>query len=198
MLEIYIPRGSKEGDKIVLEGEADEAPDVETGDILMVLEEKEHEVFARAGADLTAPLSISLADALTGFSRVVLKHLDGRGIHITHPCGKILKPGQILKVKGEGMPHKKGDAKGDLYLVVDIQFPDDGWSPDVHAIRKVLPASKEEEIKAEHVDEVEYDPDADIEDVSPLLPSSGLFGADALWTLVWCCGRRAPGRGVGK
>lgn len=165
MLEIYIPRGSKEGDKIVLEGEADEAPDVETGDIVMVLEEKEHDVFGRAGADLTAPLNISLADALTGFSRVVVKHLDGRGIHITHPRGKVLRPGQVLKVKGEGMPYKKGDAKGDLYLIVNIQFPEDGWNPDVPTIKRVLPESKEEEIKVEHVDEVEYDPDGEIEDV---------------------------------
>lgn len=165
VLEIYIPRGSKEGDKIVLEGEADEAPDVETGDIVMVLEEKEHEVFTRAGPDLTAPLTISLADALTGFSRVVVKHLDGRGIHITHPRGKVLKPGQILKVKGEGMPHKKGDSKGDLYLIVEIQFPENGWNPDVPTLKRVLPESKEAEIKAEHVDEVEYDPDADIEEV---------------------------------
>lgn len=165
VLEIYIPRGSKEGDKIVLEGEADEAPDVETGDIVMVLEEKEHDVFGRAGADLTAPLNISLADALTGFSRVVVKHLDGRGIHITHPRGKVLRPGQILKVKGEGMPHKKGDAKGDLYLIVDIQFPEDGWNPDVPTIKRVLPESKEGEIKVEHADEVEYDPNGDIEDV---------------------------------
>lgn len=169
VLEIYIPRGSKEGDKIVLEGEADEAPDVETGNIIMVLEEKEHEVFARMGADLTAPLVVSLADALTGFSRVVLKHLDGRGIHITHPKGKVLKPGQVLKIKGEGMPHKKGETRGDLYLVVEIEFPEDGWNPDVVAIRKVLPETKAEEIKVEHVDEVEYDPDADIEEVGYLL-----------------------------
>lgn len=131
----------------------------------MVLEEKEHEIFARAGADLSASLNISLAEALTGFSKVVLKHLDGRGIHITHPQGKVLKPGQILKVKGEGMPHKKGDQKGDLFLVVEIEFPEDGWSPDVATIRKVLPVSSEEEIKVEHADEVEYDADADIDEV---------------------------------
>ncbi|KAL7275027.1 DnaJ-like protein xdj1 [Rhizina undulata] len=168
VLEIYIPRGSKEGDKIVLEGEADEQPDYETGNIVFILEEKEHPVFARAGADLTAQIKVSLAESLTGFSRVVVKHLDGRGIQITHPKGKILRPGQVLKVKGEGMPFKKSDGRGDLYLLVEVEFPEDGWSPDADAIRKLLPKRKAEDIvpaPGEHVDEVEYQPDADIEDI---------------------------------
>lgn len=166
VLEVYIPRGSKEGDKIVLQGEADEAPDHETGDIIFLLEEKDHEVFSRAGADLTAPLRVSLAEALTGFSRVVLKHLDGRGIQITHPKGKILRPGQVLKVESEGMPLKKGDGKGDLFLIVDIEFPIDGWVPDVNGIRKLLPEWAGEEVQAEQVDDVTFDPEGDIDDVS--------------------------------
>lgn len=166
MLEVYIPRGSKEGDKIVLEGEADEQPGYDTGDIVFVLEEKEHEVFSRAGADLMAPLKVDLVETLTGFSRVVLKHLDGRGIQLTHPVGEILKPGQTIKIPGEGMPHKKGEGKGDLYLAVQIEFPENGWSPDVEAIRKVLPVAKPEVITGEPIDELDYIREASIEDVS--------------------------------
>jgi len=164
VLEIYIPRGSKEGEKIVLAGEADELPGHETGDIIFVLEEKFHEVFCRSGADLTAPLRVSLAECLTGFSRVVVKHLDGRGIQIAHPQGSILRPGQVLKIAGEGMPHRKGDGKGDLYLVVDIEFPKDGWNPDVESIKRVLPTWRGEEVKAEQVDLVLFDPDGDMDD----------------------------------
>lgn len=164
MLEIYIPRGSLEGDKIVLEGEADEQPGFETGNIIFVLEEKEHEVFTRSGADLAAPLKVDLSEALTGFSRVVLKHLDGRGIQITHPQGNILRPGQVLKVEGEGMPHKRGDGKGDLYLNVEIDFPEDGWTPDVEVLRTVLPHGTQEVVTGEPVDDVEYD-DGDFDDV---------------------------------
>ncbi|PWW79630.1 DnaJ-domain-containing protein [Tuber magnatum] len=173
VLEIYIPRGSKEGDKIVLQGEADEAPDHETGDIIFLLEEKDHNVFSRAGADLMAPLHVSLAEALTGFSRVVLKHLDGRGIQITHPKGKILRPRQALRVEGEGMPHKKGDGKGDLFLIVDIEFPKDGWIPDVNGIRKVLPEWTGEQVQVEQVDDVTFDPEGDIEDFGNADESGG-------------------------
>lgn len=156
VVEVYIPRGSNQGDKIILEGEADEQPGYETGNIVFVVEEKEHDVFMREGADLSAKLKIELSEALTGFSRTVLKHLDGRGIHLTHPQGKILRPGQVLKIAGEGMPHKKGDGRGDLYLEVDIQFPEDGWTPDVDTLRKALPHETLPKIDGEPVDEVEY------------------------------------------
>lgn len=166
VLEIYIPRGAREGERITLEGEADQVPDQVPGDIVFTLVEEDHETFQRAGDDLSAELSVTLAEALTGFSRVVLKHLDGRGIHMDHPQGKILQPGQILKVPGEGMPLKKSDAKGDLYLVVKVDFPENGWTEDpstFETLKKILPPPAEP-IEATEVDEVEYDSDADIED----------------------------------
>ncbi|CZT41040.1 probable chaperone protein dnaJ [Rhynchosporium secalis] len=166
VLEIYIPRGAREGEKIVLEGEADQVPDQIPGDIVFHLAEEEHEIFQRAGDDLSAELNITLAEALTGFSRVVLKHLDGRGIHLNHPQGKVLRPGQILKVEGEGMPLKKSDTKGDLFLVVKVEFPEDGWTEDPSAfvdLKKVLPKPAPA-IEATEIDEVEFDSDAEIED----------------------------------
>jgi DnaJ homolog subfamily A member 2 len=174
-LEIYIPRGAQQGERIVLEGEADQVPDQTPGDLVFTLVEIDHEVFQRAGDDLSAELEITLAEALTGFSRVVLKHLDGRGIHIDHPQGKVLQPNQVLKVAGEGMPLKKSDLKGDLYLVVKIEFPENGWTEDPTAfasLQKILPKPATP-IEATEVDEVEYDSDADIDDVS--LTLSHLF-----------------------
>jgi DnaJ family protein A protein 2 len=169
MLEIYIPRGAIQGERIVLEGEADQVPDQIPGDIVFTLVEEDHEVFQRRGNDLSAELNITLAEALCGFSRVVLKHLDGRGIQITHPRGKVLRPGQILKVAGEGMPLKKSDLKGDLYLIVAIDFPDDGWMEDEASfknLQKLLPMPPPK-VEATEIDEVEFTEDADIEEVSP-------------------------------
>lgn len=169
VLELYIPRGAREGERIVLEGEADQLPDQEPGDIIFTLKEAEHDVFERAGADLRAELKISLVEALTGFNRVVLTHLDGRGIQVNveQPNGKVLRPGQVLKIDGEGMPIKRSDTKGDLYLVVEIDFPEDGWLKNDAALQKVkdaLPAPDHEEPKHEEVEEVDIEFDADMDD----------------------------------
>lgn len=166
VLELYIPRGSIEGDKIVLAGEADEYPGQEPGDLIFELKETEHPVFNRVGSDLQAELHITLAEALTGFTRVVLTHLDGRGIQLKHEGGKMLRPDQVLKVEGEGMPVKKSETKGDLYLIVKIEFPEDGFfsnEADLEKLRNILPKPKPE-IKSDLVDEVEFDDDANIEE----------------------------------
>jgi len=169
MLEIYIPRGSKHGERIVLDGEADQVPNHVPGDLVFHLVQAEHPVFKRTGADLTAHINITLAEALCGFSRVVIKHLDGRGLHVNHQeeKGRVIKPGQILKIPGEGMPIKKSDLKGDLYLVVDIVFPNDEWLHDEKTaaqLKKLLPPP-EKPIQADTIDEVEYNEDAKMDDI---------------------------------
>ena len=157
----------REGDKIILEGEADQVPDQEPGNIVFNIVEVEHGVFRRAGADLSADLEVTLAEALCGFSRVVIKHLDGRGIHINHrqPKGRILRPGQVIKVAGEGMPHKKSDLRGDLYLIARIKFPEDGWLKDSESASKLqaLLPQPAVPIVADPVDEVDYDETAKLD-----------------------------------
>ena len=63
-----------------------------------------------------------------GFSRVLITHLDGRGIKVSSPSGKIIKPDQAIVLRGEGMPiYKHSDETGDLYVVLSIEMPDDTW-----------------------------------------------------------------------
>ncbi|KAF3483277.1 LDJ2 protein [Arthroderma uncinatum] len=178
ILEIYIPRGAKEGERIVLEGEGDQQPDIEPGDIIFHLDQAEHKTFKRDGADLAATLEVTLAEALCGFSRVVLKHLDGRGIEIKHPQkpGDILRPGQVLKVHGEGMPFKRSDSRGDLYLIVEIKFPEDGWVSNPAAfkqLQELLPTNDAPAVEADTVDEVEFDPKASLDSMGANDPQGG-------------------------
>ena len=159
---------SREGDKIVLEGEADQVPDQEPGNIVFTLVQTKHNVFRRAGADLSANIEVTLAEGLCGFSRVVIKHLDGRGLHIQHPqpIAHVLEPGQVIKVEGEGMPYKKSDLKGDLYLLVKIKFPTHEWLVEHQAIpklRELLPGF-DQVIKAEVIDDVTYDEAANLDE----------------------------------
>jgi DnaJ family protein A protein 2 len=158
----------REGDRIILEGEADQIPNQEPGDIIFSLVQIEHPTFRRAGVDLLADTEVTLAEALCGFSRVVIKHLDGRGIHLQHPqpIARVLKPGQVIKVSGEGMPYKKSDMKGDLYLVVNIKFPEHDWLVKNQAITKLqeLLPKPDKPIETDVVDDVTYDESANLDD----------------------------------
>ena len=158
---------------MVLAGEADQDPDDEApGDIIFELIEEQHKIFNRAGADLQADLDISLSEALTGFNKTVLTHLDGRGINLNvqQPQGRVLRPEQVLKIPGEGMPYKRSDAKGDLYLTINVHFPEDGWldtQEAVDKVRNVLPKPEPTEYgpgeTPEVVDEVDFEIVEDLE-----------------------------------
>ena len=157
----------RQGDKVVLEGEADQVPDQEPGDIIFVITEQPHSVFQRSGADLKATIQVDLVEALCGFSRVIIKHLDGRGISITYPqSSQKGSLSQVIKVRGEGMWHKKSDSKGDLYLQIDIQYPRYEWLEQNNALEKLREALPKHDPapNPEEIDEVEYNGEANMND----------------------------------
>jgi len=143
VLDIFIEKGMVDGQKIVMKGEGDQEPGVETGDIILVIKQKEHERFQRSGNDLLCHVKITLIEALAGFDKIIALHLDGRGIHVSHPAGEVIKPGDIRRIPHEGMPtFKRQDDLGDLYLQFDVEFPENMWTSIGHVktLESVLPA----------------------------------------------------------
>merc|ERR1719412_1883129 len=91
VLEVHIQKGSPDNHKVQFREMADEHPDADTGDVVFILKQQEHEVFKRKGADLFIERKISLAEALCGF-KMELTHLDGRKLLIKTSPGEIVKP----------------------------------------------------------------------------------------------------------
>lgn len=103
-------------------------PGVPPGDVIFVLHLQRHESFERSGNDLLAKVKLTLSEALLGFSRIVLTHLDGRGMKVSSPPDKVIATGDTIVLKGEGMPHRgHPDKHGDLYVVFDVEFPSQEW-----------------------------------------------------------------------
>ncbi|THH30004.1 hypothetical protein EUX98_g4195 [Antrodiella citrinella] len=166
--EIFIERGMADRQRIVLTGAGDEEPGVPTGDVIFVLRTHPHSSFERSGNDLLTTVHITLSEALLGFSRILLTHLDGRGVHVTSPKGKIIKPGDSIILRNEGMPvHKNPDQKGHLYVILEVDMPDEQWlkSVDTQTLEALLPPKKTEmEPKPAVIDEVPFE-EGDIVDV---------------------------------
>jgi len=162
ILEVHVDKGMKHGQKITFGGEADQAPGVEPGDIVLVLQEKENETFRRDGNDLFMNHKIGLVEALCGF-QFMLKHLDGRQIVVKYPAGKVIEPAAVRVVRGEGMPQYRNPfEKGDLYVKFDVQFPNNNWiSPEkLVELEDMLPSRSEPPIitgDTEEVDLQDYD-----------------------------------------
>ncbi|CAI0385688.1 unnamed protein product [Linum tenue] len=114
VLEVHVEKGMRHEQKITFQGQADEA--VITGDIVFVLQLKEHPKFKRKVDDLEMEHTISLTEALCGF-QFELTHLDGRHLLIKSNPGEVIKPGQCKAINDEGMPqHGRPFIKGQLYI----------------------------------------------------------------------------------
>jgi len=79
--------GMKDGQQVRFSGEGDQSPGLEAGDVVIVLDEKEHNVFRRHGIDLLMQMEISLTEALCGFVRAI-QTLDDRSLVISTLPGK--------------------------------------------------------------------------------------------------------------
>jgi len=164
VLEIFIEKGMTHKQKIVFHGEGDQEPDVIAGDVVIVLDEQEHDVFKRDGADLIMSKEITLLEALCGFS-FTIKHLDGRTLLVKSNPGDVVKPGDVKEIPGEGMPmHKRPFDKGVLIIKFNVVFPE-SVSPDAARILETaLPKQRRElptNLSMDDVEEVtlqDFDP----------------------------------------
>ena len=81
ILEVSVDKGMEDGQKITFSGEGDQEPGLEPGDIIIVLDEKEHPTFKRNGVDLIMKMSLSLSEALCGMKKTITT-LDNRTLLI--------------------------------------------------------------------------------------------------------------------
>lgn len=163
VLEVHIDKGMTNGQKIVFSGEGDQMPGITPGDVIIILDEKPHEVFKRKGNNLFAVQKIPLTIALCG-GQFTLTHLDDRVLILNNPRGSVIKPGDVKVISGEGMPtYKRPFEKGDLFLTFEVEFPPPGWidNKKLAQLEALLPERMKIDIhadQAEEVDMIDFDP----------------------------------------
>ncbi|XP_025115187.1 dnaJ homolog subfamily A member 2-like [Pomacea canaliculata] len=157
ILEVHVDKGMTNEQKIPFRGEGDQLPDMEPGDVIIVLQQKEHDLFTRSHNDLYMTHSIGLAEALCGF-QFVIKHLDGRDLVVSNPPGEVVHPGMMKTVLGEGMPiYRNPFERGNLYIKFEVAFPPNNFVDEAHlkTLETILPDRPVVEIpEGEHVEEV--------------------------------------------
>lgn len=143
-LEVQVEKGMKHDQKIKFKGKGHHVPEGEAGDVVYVVQVKEHPVFERKGPHLFMKKTIVLKDALCGVE-VVVEHLDGRFLVIKTGEKEVIKPDMMKIVEGEGMPLRGNPyQKGNLIIQFSIEFPDTGYFDEAkkQILKEVLPASE--------------------------------------------------------
>ncbi|CAE1286007.1 DNAJA2 [Acanthosepion pharaonis] len=141
ILEVHVDKGMRDGQKILFRGEGDQLPDVDPGDVIIILTQIEHKKFVRNGEDLYYKHTLGLTEALCGFE-MVLKHLDKRQLLIKSEPGEVFRPGARKVIKEEGMPvYRNTFERGDLIIEFNIKFPPPHFigEPELKELEKLLP-----------------------------------------------------------
>ena len=160
----------EDGHRITFSGEGDLEPGLdEPGDIIVVLDEKDHPTFKRIDTEnLLIQMELTLTEALCGFTKVITT-LDGRALVVSTIPGEVIKDSAVKCIMNEGFPRYKNPfEKGRLIVQFRVQFPDAINPKKVSKLEAVLPprplveipkdAEVVEEVYLEELDPRENDP----------------------------------------
>ncbi len=119
-LDVDVPAGIADGQRIRLteRGHAGEAG-APAGDLYVLVRVREDERFVREGDDLIAALDVAAPLAALG-ATLQTPTLDGTA-SVQVPPGT--QPGEVLTLRGEGMPALHRGRRGDLRVVVNVVVP---------------------------------------------------------------------------
>lgn len=163
ILQVHIDPGMKEGQKVVFDGEGDQEPGITPGDVIFVVQEKEHAKFTRKANDLYYEAELDLLTALAG-GEFAFEHISGDYIKVTILPGEVISPGSVKVVEDQGMPIYRQSTKGHLFIKFTVKFPENNFASEdkLKILEQVLPARNKVTIpKLATVD------DAELVDVDP-------------------------------
>ncbi len=120
-VNVKIPPGVSTGNFIPIRGLGDAGPrGGPAGDLIVIIEEKEHAVFERHGDDLHLDLPVSFATAALG-GKVEVPTLDSGKATVSIPSAT--PSGQVFRLRGKGVPSLHG-GRGDLLAAVRVWIPE--------------------------------------------------------------------------
>jgi curved DNA-binding protein len=120
-LTVTIPKGMLPGKKLRIPGKGQISPSGgHTGDLFITAVLLNDPVYKVDGYDLLITRDIKLTEALMG-TQITIPTLLGKELNMKIPPGT--KHNTKMRVPAQGLPHMKGEAKGDLFIKIRVKMP---------------------------------------------------------------------------
>ncbi len=117
---VTVPAGVDNGNQIRLAGEGQPGENGgPNGNLYLVIRVLSHRYFKRRENDILLDLDINIAQATLG-AEVEVPTVDGPA-KLKIPAG--IQPGKVLRMRGKGVPHLRGNGRGDQMVVVNVEVP---------------------------------------------------------------------------
>jgi molecular chaperone DnaJ len=133
-VELQIPAGVSSGNYMTVENMGNAAPNAgEPGDLVVVFEEEDHELFTRHGDNVLYELPISFTQAALG-GEIMVPTLGGES-SLKIPQGT--QSGKVLKLRGKGIPHLSSAGRGDELVQIIVWVPEKLSPQDKELLEKL-------------------------------------------------------------
>ncbi len=117
---VTVPAGVDTGTQIRLAGEGQPGSNGgPSGNLFIVINVRPHKYFRRRDYDILMDLNVNVAQAALG-AEVEIPTVDGP-TKLKIPAGT--QPGKVLTLRSKGVPHLRGNGRGDQLVVVNVEVP---------------------------------------------------------------------------
>ena len=135
-IDLQIPAGINDDEMIIIRGIGHSINENMKGDVKISIKTKNNVDYERRGMDLFHLKTITLKEALCGFS-FELKHLNGKNLNFNNiENSTIIKPNYKKVIPGFGM--QKEQIKGNLIIEFEVVFPDSFSEEQIKGLRQIL------------------------------------------------------------
>jgi molecular chaperone DnaJ len=119
-IRVVIPPGVREASKVRVAGKGEPGLNGgKPGDLYLVIHLKPHPFLKREGDDLLMEVPVTVGEAVAG-ATIQVPTVEGP-VKVKVPAGS--QSGQTLRLKGQGAPHPKTKARGNLLIKLLVKVP---------------------------------------------------------------------------
>jgi molecular chaperone DnaJ len=146
-LEVQVPAGVDNGMQLCLRGEGEPGPDGgPRGDLYCDIRVAKHPFFERDGTNLICEVPVTFAQAVLG---AVFEIPLLQGKH-TLEVDAGTQPGDVIRVRGEGLPEPRGTRRGDLLVRVQVEVPRKLTKKQEELVRELAALDQQHSVKTHH------------------------------------------------
>jgi len=131
---VTVPKGIDEGEIVVLRERGNVARDDCKGDIKLFIKIENDTEFKRSGLDLIYEKSISVKEALCGFT-FELKYITGKVYTINNNSGNIISHGYRKIIPNMGFTREQHN--GNLIIIFNVKFPEKLTEETMSQLKKI-------------------------------------------------------------
>ena len=146
-IKAHIPPGVTTGTRLRVRGEGEAGlHGGPPGDLYIHIFVESHDLFEREGDDVICRLPVSFVQAALG-ATLEVPTLEGQE---TVSIARGTQPGEVIRLRGKGIPHLRGMGRGDQLVVVDVRTPTD-LTPRQEELLRELAELEGEKVQEKHL-----------------------------------------------